>query len=341
MSSNPKHKDKPVIGITLGDINGIGPEVVIKTLRDPRILQLFTPVLFGSTKVLAFYKKALDESQFAYAQVKGDMGELIHKKVNVVNCWEDMIPINVGEVTPEGGRAAFLALKIASDYLKEGMIDGIVTAPINKKNIQQKDFEFPGHTEFFTSTFGVKDSLMFMVSETLKIGVATGHMPVQNISAALTKEVLESKLRIMLESLRQDFGYSKPRVAVLGLNPHAGEDGLLGNEEKETIRPVMEKLKEEGHLLFGPFPADGFFGKGDHAKYDGVMAMYHDQGLIPFKTLTFQQGTNFTAGLPVVRTSPDHGTAYTLAGKNEASENSMRAALFTALDIIKNRRENL
>ena len=341
MSSNPKHKDIPVIGITLGDINGIGPEVVIKTLRDNRILQLFTPVIFGSTKVLAFYKKALDETQFAYAQMKGDIGELIRKKVNVVNCWDDMVPIDVGEVTPDGGSAAFMALQKATEFLKDGKIDGIVTAPINKKNIQQKDFEFPGHTEFFTSTFGVKDSLMFMVSETLKIGVVTGHVPVTKIAGALTKEVLESKLRIMLDSLRKDFGYSKPRVAVLGLNPHAGEDGLLGDEEKDTIRPVLEKFREEGHLVYGPFPADGFFGKGDHAKYDGILAMYHDQGLIPFKTLTFQQGTNFTAGLPVVRTSPDHGTAYSLAGKNEASENSMRAAVFTALDIIKNRRENL
>jgi 4-hydroxythreonine-4-phosphate dehydrogenase len=252
-----------------------------------------------------------------------------------------MVPINVGEVTQDGGRAAFLALREACEYLKDGRIDGVVTAPINKKNIQQQDFDFPGHTEFFTTTFGVNDSLMFMVSETLKIGVATGHMPLSRVSAALTGDVLESKLRIMLQSLKQDFGISKPRVAVLGLNPHAGEDGLLGNEEADVVRPVLNALREEGHLLFGPFPADGFFGKGDHSRYDAVMAMYHDQGLIPFKTLTFQQGTNFTAGLPIVRTSPDHGTAYSLAGKNEASETSMRAALFTALDIIKNRNENL
>lgn len=341
MSSSSKNKDKPVIGITLGDINGIGPEVVIKALSDPRMLQLFTPVVFGSTKVLAFYRKALDEQQFAYAQVKGDGHELMNKKVNVVNCWDEMVPINVGEVTPDGGRAAFLGLQKACEYLRDGIVHGVVTAPINKKNIQQKDFEFPGHTEFFTTTFGVNDSLMFMVSETLKIGVATGHMPLREVSEALTRERLESKLRIMIRSLQQDFGIKKPRIAVLGLNPHAGEDGLLGQEEKTMIRPLLDDLREEGHLLFGPFPADGFFGKGEHARFDAVMAMYHDQGLIPFKTLTFQQGTNYTAGLPVVRTSPDHGTAYPLAGKNEASENSMRAALFTALDIIRHRNENM
>ncbi len=341
MSSHSKQNDKPVIGITLGDINGIGPEVVIKTLSDNRILQLFTPVIFGSTKVLAFYRKAMEEQHFNYAQVKNNSRELIYKKVNVVNCWDEMMPISVGEVTPEGGQAAFLALKEAANYLKEGAIDALVTAPINKKNIQQKDFEFPGHTEFFASTFGVRDSLMFMVSETMKIGVATGHMPLQKVSRSLTRGVLESKLSIMLHSLKNDFGLHKPRVAILGLNPHAGEDGLLGKEEDEVIRPVMKKLKEDGHLLFGPFPADGFFGKGEHTRYDAIMAMYHDQGLIPFKTLTFQQGTNFTAGLPVIRTSPDHGTAYSLAGKNEANENSMRAAVFTALDIIKNRKENV
>ncbi len=341
MSTNLNSRDKPVIGITLGDINGIGPEVVIKSLSDPRMLQLFTPVIFGSNKVLAFYRKALDEQNFNYSQLKGDDNELTPKKVNVVNCWDEMIPINVGEVTPDGGRAAFLALKKACEFLKDGIIQGVVTAPINKKNIQQKDFDFPGHTEFFTTTFGVSESLMFMVSETLKIGVATGHVPVGKIREVLTGDTLENKLRIMISSLKQDFGIAKPRVAVLGLNPHAGENGLLGNEEQDTIRPVLEKLKDEGNLLFGPFPADGFFGKGDHARYDAVMAMYHDQGLIPFKTMTFQQGTNYTAGLPIVRTSPDHGTAYSLAGKNEASETSMRAALFTALDIIKNRHENL
>ncbi len=304
MSSNPKLKDKPVIGITLGDINGIGPEVVIKSLSDARILNLFTPVVFGSTKVLSFYRKAVEENAFNYTQVKNGSHELIYKKVNVVNCWEDMMPINMGEVTKEGGDAAFLALKTGVEFLKDGIIDGIVTAPINKKNIQQPGFEFPGHTEFFTTTFGVKESLMFMVSPSLRIGVATGHIPLEKVAGALTPEVLEAKLRIMELSLKQDFGIAKPKIAVLGLNPHAGEDGLLGSEEQEIIRPVMAKLKNEGLLVLGPFPADGFFGTGEFRKYDGIMAMYHDQGLIPFKTLSFQQGINYTAGLPIVRTSP-------------------------------------
>lgn len=339
MSSNPKHKDKPNIGITLGDINGIGPEVVIKSLSDPRILNFFTPVIFGSTKVLSFYRKAIEENGFNYTQVKNGSRELLPKKVNVVNCWPDMMPINIGEVTKEGGEAAFLALKTGVEYLRDGLIEGIVTAPINKKNIQQQGFEFPGHTEYFTTTFGVKESLMFMVSEQLKIGVVTGHLPLHQVSQTLTGDLLETKLRIMEHSLREDFGIKKPKIAVMGLNPHAGEDGLLGSEENDVIRPVISKLKNEGHLIVGPFPADGFFGKGEFHSYDGIMAMYHDQGLIPFKTLTFQQGINYTAGLPIVRTSPDHGTAYGLAGKNLANENSMRAALFMALDIIKNRKE--
>ncbi len=338
MSTHSKHKHKPVIGITLGDINGIGPEVTIKALSDNRILNYITPVIYGSSKVLAFYRKALSADHFNYTTYKN---EIIHKKVNVVNCWQDMLPIDLGQVTEAGGTSSYRALEGAVRHLKEGVIDAIVTAPINKQNIQNDDFRFAGHTEFFAAQFGTKDSLMFMVSDSLRVAVATGHIPLKDVAASLTADVLTSKLNIMLESLRNDFGIGKPRIAVLGLNPHAGEDGLLGSEEKDIIQPVIDTFKNNGNLIFGPFPADGFFGKGDYRKYDGILAMYHDQGLIPFKSLSFQQGVNFTAGLPIVRTSPDHGTAYGLAGKNEASEGSMREAIFMAKDILMSRLDKM
>lgn len=338
MSTTVHPNDKPVIGITLGDINGIGPEVVIKSLSDSRILNLMTPVIYGSTKVLSFYRKTLDNPQIQYAQVKQE-ADFIPRKINVVNCWQDMMPIEVGSVTREAGEAAFLALQKGVDHLKSGVIDAIVTAPINKKNIQQQDFQFAGHTEYFAHRFEVPDSLMFMISEQFRVAVATGHIPLKDVAASLTREVLESKLSIMLHSLRIDFGLNKPRIAVMGLNPHAGEEGLLGHEEEKIITPLINRLRDQGNLIFGPFPADGFFGRGDHLKFDGVLAMYHDQGLIPFKLSTFQQGVNFTAGLPVVRTSPDHGTAYSLAGKNAASELSMRTALYAACEIVEKRKE--
>jgi 4-hydroxythreonine-4-phosphate dehydrogenase len=285
---------------------------------------------------LAFYRKALSADHFNYTSYRD---KVTHKKVNVVNCWEDMLPIDMGMVTESGGMSAYRALECAVRHLKEGVIDAVVTAPINKHNIQNADFRFAGHTEYFSAQFGAKESLMFMVSENLRIGVATGHMPVKDISTRLTHELLTSKLSIMVESLKEDFAIAKPRVAVLGLNPHAGEEGLLGTEEQEIIQPVISDFKRKGNLMFGPFPADGFFGKGEYKKFDGIMAMYHDQGLIPFKTLSFSKGVNFTAGLPIVRTSPDHGTAYPLAGKNEASYDSMQAAIFMAMDILKSRME--
>lgn len=340
MSSNSKQEDKPRIGITLGDINGVGPEVIIKALRDNRVLNYITPVIYGSTKTLSYYRKALNFEDFSYSHVKED-GNFHPKKVNVVNCWEDVLEINVGAVTPEGGQASLLAIKKATEDLRAGYIDAVVTAPINKNNIQSETFNFAGHTEYFTKSFNSEDSLMFMVTADLKIGVATGHIPIQEVSKALTKEVLISKLTIMENSLKNDFGIKKPRIAVLGLNPHAGEDGLLGKEDAALIRPVIEMFKKKGKLVFGPLPADGFFGKADYKKFDGILAMYHDQGLIPFKTLAFENGVNFTAGLKIIRTSPDHGTAYDIAGKNEAVATSMREAIFLAREIYKNRREQL
>lgn len=332
-------KHKPIIGISLGDVNGIGPEVVIKALADSRMLNFFTPVIYGSSRVLSFYKKLLNIDEFNYSQVKEEHN-FIPKKTNVVNCWNDPVEITPGVENKVGGTTAWQALKKASEDLKDGFIDAIVTAPITKANIQSDEFKFPGHTEYFASLFEVKDALMFMVSEQLRIGVVSGHVPLSEATGKVTKKALEQSLTAMEQSLKLDFGIAKPRIAVLGLNPHAGEEGLLGDKEEKVIKPVVSDMKKHGKLIFGPFPSDGFFGSKEYKKFDAVLAMYHDQGLIPFKSFSFGSGVNFTAGLPAVRTSPDHGTAYSIAGKNEASPDSMRAALMTALDIVKNRRES-
>lgn len=330
--------DKPIIGITIGDINGIGPEIIIKSLSDARLLRFFTPVIYGSSKVLSYYKKAVKANEFNYTQPKSD-GSFNDKKINVVNCWNELVDIQVGAVTKEAGHCAFLAIQQASDDLKAGHLDAIVTAPINKSNIQGEDFQFPGHTEYFTQKFNAPESLMLLVSGKLRVGVVTGHIPIKDVSNQLSKELIIKKLNILAHSLKKDFGILKPKIAVLGLNPHAGEEGLLGDEEKDIVTPAINVLKEKGKLVFGPFPADGFFGMAQYKNFDAVLAMYHDQGLIPFKTLAFENGINFTAGLSAIRTSPDHGTAYDIAGKNLANETSFREALYLACDIIKNRKE--
>lgn len=337
MSTNHKVERKPKIGITIGDLNGIGPEVIIKALSDQRMIKQFTPIIYGSTKVLSYYRKALDFKDFNYTQIRNH--QFLHNKINVVNCWDETVEITIGEEKKEAGEAAFLALKQSVADLKEGAIDAVVTAPINKNNIQSEDFKFPGHTEYFTESFDSKESLMFLTGPQLRVGVATGHIPVTEISSKLTKELIKKKIQIMEDSLKYDFGIGKPKIAVMGLNPHAGEGGLLGPEDDDIIRPAVMELKNKGKLIFGPYPADGFFGKGDYKKFDGILAMYHDQGLIPFKTLAFNNGVNFTAGLPIIRTSPDHGTAYDIAGKNLADAQSMREAIFLAYDIFKNRQE--
>lgn len=329
---------KPVVGITIGDINGIGPEVIIKALSDSRILNHLTPVVFGSTKVLSFYRKMLKFEDFNYSQLKS-ISEINTRKVNVVNCWPEMVEIKVGQVTSEAGNCAYLALREATNYLKEDKIDAIVTAPINKKNIQRDDFKFVGHTDFIAEELGAADNLMLMVNDKLRIGVVTAHIPVSEISQNLTQEAIEKKLKIMIKTLKRDFGIDKPKVALLGLNPHAGEDGLLGEEESGIIEPVITAFKNKGDLVFGPFPSDGFFGTLQYQKYDGILAMYHDQGLIPFKMLGFESGVNFTAGIPKVRTSPDHGTAYSIAGKNIATATSMREAIYLAADTVKIRNQ--
>lgn len=329
---------KPIIGITIGDINGIGPEVIIKALGNPTINNHITLVIYGSTKSLSYYKKALELDDFNYSQVR-EVGNFHLKKVNVINCWEETIEISSGSSTKEAGSAAFKAIEAATKDLKAGVIDAVVTAPINKHNIQSEEFKFAGHTEYFTEALGAKDSLMLLCSEGLRVAVVTGHIPIKDVSNAITKERVEIKLKILIQSLKKDFGITKPKIAVLGLNPHAGEEGLLGSEDKEILLPLINGYREKGHLCYGPFPADGFFGTDTYRKYDAVLAMYHDQGLIPFKTLAFDSGVNYTAGLSAIRTSPDHGTAYDIAGKNLGSEESMRQAIYTALDIVKNRRE--
>ena len=329
------NNEPPVIGITIGDINGIGPEVIIKTLRDKRILNSFTPVIYGSTNTLSYYRKSFHIDDFHYSQVKKE-GEFIPQKVNVVNCW-DALDINTGIATKVAGEACFKALKKAVEDLKSGLINAVVTAPINKHTIQSEEFNFVGHTEYFTNEFNARESLMLMVSGNLRIAMVSGHDPLKDVAGTITKEKLKNKLKILDKTLKNDFGIAKPKIAVMGLNPHAGEEGLLGDEEEKVIKPVLEEFKNDGNLVYGPFPADGFFGKGDYKKYDAILAMYHDQGLIPFKTLAFDTGVNYTAGLPIIRSSPDHGTAYSIAGKNEADENSMRQAIYLAIDVYKTR----
>jgi len=316
----------------MGDINGVGPEVIIKALRDHKLLEFFNPVIYGSGKVISFYRKALDINDFNYSQIKDD--QLIPKRINVINCWFENFEIKPGTGTKESGQFSFLALKKACEDLKNGKIHGLVTGPINKHEMPE-EFNFVGHTEFLGSYFEVKETLMFLISEGLRVGLVTGHLPLKDVAQKITKSSVEGKLRILEKSLINDFGIGKPRIAVLGLNPHAGEDGMLGTEEKNILIPVIKEFKQNGKLIFGPYPADGFFGSGQYASFDGILAMYHDQGLIPFKTLAFSKGVNFTAGLPIIRTSPDHGTGYSIAGKNQADEQSMRSAIYLAYDIAK------
>lgn len=331
-----KTQEKPRIGITLGDLNGIGPEVAIKALADSRVLQMVTPIVYGSTRVLSFYRKLMNLDEFNYSQVK-NKGQFFPKAINVVNCWEDIIEIQPGKPSPESAKGALLSLQKAVSDLKEGVIDGLVTGPIDKNTIHGESFPFRGHTEYLMSEFNETECLMLMTGNDLRVGLVTEHVPLKDVSSLITKERVELKIRLLELTLKKDFNTSKPRIAVLGLNPHAGDEGLIGDEENNVIRPVISDLKNRGKLIFGPFPADGFFASIQHKKYDGILAMYHDQGLIPFKSLSFESGVNFTAGLPVIRTSPDHGTAYNIAGKNLADESSMRHAIYTATDIVHNR----
>ncbi|MDO6437609.1 4-hydroxythreonine-4-phosphate dehydrogenase PdxA [Cyclobacterium sp. 1_MG-2023] len=332
-------KNKPVIGISIGDINGIGAEVTMKALLDNRLQKMITPVIYGHGKALTYYRRALDMNDFNFIQVKS-IEDVHHRKINVINVVQDSPEVMPGVETRDAGSMALAAIDQAIIDLKSGHLDALVTAPLNKNNINSTETPFVGHTEYLTEAFDTKESMMFMVSEDMRIGLVTGHLPLREVADAVTGPAIKAKLKIMIRSLKENFGVLKPKIAVLGLNPHAGEDGLLGSEEMETIQPVVKSFKEEGDLVFGPYPSDGFFGMIHQKKFDGVLAMYHDQGLIPFKTICFDSGVNFTAGLPIIRTSPDHGTAYNIAGKNNANPGSMRSAIFLAHDMVK-QKENL
>ena len=325
------------IGITQGDSNGIGYEVIIKALSDPRIMDMFVPVVYGSSKFFGYNKKLVPEAEQLNTNVISAAADAKAKRVNIINCVPDSYNIEFGQATKDGAAAAFASLRAAVADLQAGAIDALVTAPFNKHSMEESGFDFPGHTEFLESRFPGGQSLMFMCSENLKVGVATNHTPLAKVPEVLTSDLIVSKLKVMNASLKQDFCIEKPKIAVLGLNPHAGDQGSLGREEIDIIAPAVEAASQEGILAFGPFSPDGFFGNNHYTKFDAVLAMYHDQGLIPFKTLAFDQGVNFTAGLPVVRTSPDHGTGYDIAGKNLASPRSMLYALYMACDICRHR----
>lgn len=329
--------NKIIVGITQGDSNGIGYEVIIKALADPRILEQFTPVIYGSSKLFGFYRKTIPEIEQMDTNAINSATEAHPKRINIVNCLPDSTFAEPGQATAESAKGAILSLERAVAELKEGKIDVLVTGPINKKAMSTQGFGFPGHTEFIQNAFGVKDVAMFMVSHRLKLAVVTGHIPLKDVASSISEEKILSKLRLLNSSLKQDFVIDQPKIAVLSLNPHSGDGGLLGTEEQDIIIPAIRKATEEGIHAFGPFSPDGFFGLNHYEKYDATLAMYHDQGLSPFKSLSFEDGVNFTAGLPVVRTSPDHGTAYEMAGRDEADPLSMRAAIFTAVDIWRNR----
>ena len=325
------------IGITQGDINGVGYEVILKTFANEEMFSLCTPVIYGSPKVAIYHRNAI-ESQTNFSVINS-AAEAHDGQLNLVNCFgEDEIKIDFGKPSAEAGNAAFMALERALAEMKEGLIDALVTAPINKKTIQQDGFHFPGHTEYIEKKMGEgKQALMILMNDHLRVALVTTHLPVSQIAANITKERVEEKLQILNESLKRDFAIDNPRIAVLALNPHCGDNGLIGNEEQDILQPVVTNCFKHGIRCFGPYAADGFFGSGNYQHFDAVLAMYHDQGLAPFKALCMGDGVNYTAGLPIVRTSPDHGTAYDIAGKNEADESSFRQAVYTALDVYRHR----
>ena len=327
---------KPIIGITCGDINGIGTEVIIKTLSDNRILEFCTPVFFGSNKLINFYRKAMPEQNFNWQNIK-ELNRLNTKQVNIFNCWEEEVLIQPGQLTEIGGKCAVRSLLVATDALKKNEIHGLVTAPIHKKNVQSAEFNYTGHTPFLKNFFGVNEVVMILFANEFRVALLTEHIPVNEVAAAISKELILKKLYILNESLKKDFGIDKPKIAVLGLNPHAGDEGLIGKEEETIIKPAIKEAKQNNLIVTGPFSADGFFARQYHDRFDAVLAMYHDQGLIPFKSLAYGEGVNYTAGLPVVRTSPDHGTAFDIAGKGKADESSILTAIFECINIINNR----
>ena len=328
--------NKPVIGISCGDVNGIGIELIIKTFSDNRILEHCTPVIFASNKVINFYRKTLPELNLSFSSIK-DFSRINHKQVNLFSCWEEDIQVTPGQLTDEGGKYAVLSLQTAVAALKQKQIDGLVTAPIHKKNIQSADFNFTGHTPYLKQMFGVNDVVMMLCAGDFRVALVTEHVPVGEVAKHITKEKILSKLHLINQSLQKDFGIEKPKIAVLGLNPHAGDEGLIGNEEETIIKPAIKEAKNNNMLVVGPYSADAFFARRSFERFDAVLAMYHDQGLIPFKTLASGDGVNFTAGLPAVRTSPDHGVAFDIAGKDKADNSSFLTAIFECIDIFNRR----
>ncbi|MEQ1675359.1 MAG: 4-hydroxythreonine-4-phosphate dehydrogenase PdxA [Chitinophagaceae bacterium] len=327
---------KPVIGISCGDLNGIGIEIIIKTFSDSRLLDHCTPVIFASNKALNFYRKSVPEMNINYSSTK-EFNRINPKQVNLFTCWEEEVAITPGQLTDAGGKYAVLSLQTAVAALKQKQIDGLVTAPIHKKNTQSAEFNFTGHTPYLKSIFEVNDVVMMLCAGDFRVALVTEHIPVGDIAKHITKEKIVSKLNIVHQSLQKDFGIDKPRIAVLGLNPHAGDEGLIGNEEETIIKPAIKEAKNNNMLVVGPYSADAFFARRHFEKFDAVLAMYHDQGLIPFKALASGEGVNYTAGLPAVRTSPDHGVAFDIAGKDKADNASFLTALFECIDIINRR----
>ena len=328
--------NKKRVGITQGDINGVGYEVILKTFSDPVMLELCTPIIYGSPKVAAYHRKSLDlPTNFS---IVNSAAEAVYNRLSVVNCTDDEVKVEFSKADPEAGKAALGALERAIEEYKEGLVDVIVTAPINKHTIQSETFAFPGHTEYIEERLGNgAKSLMILMKDDFRVALVTGHIPVSQIASTIAKELIQEKLAIFNHSLKQDFAIGAPRIAVLSLNPHAGDEGLLGKEEEEIIIPALKEMAARGILCYGPYPADGFMGSGNFTHFDGVLAMYHDQGLAPFKALAMDEGVNYTAGLPVIRTSPAHGTAYDIAGKGLASEDSFRQAIYVAIDVFRNR----
>ena len=328
---------KLIVGITQGDGNGISYEVIIKALADERILDMCTPVIYGSSKIFGFYKKHIHNIENINTNVITSAKDVHHKRVNIVNCLPENVFVEPGQPTPESAKSAMTALDRAVEDIKEGYIDVLVTAPFNKRAMSAEGFNYTGHTEYLEEKFGVDEVAMIMVSEQLKVGVVTGHISLKEVPSKITTEKILAKLRLMRQSLQRDFGADAPKIAVLGLNPHCGDGGLLGDEEQQIILPAVKAANNEGIMAFGPYSPDGFFGLGNYQKFDAVLAMYHDQGLTPFKALAFEEGVNYTAGLPIVRTSPDHGTAYEMAGRDMADPRSMKSAIYAAIDIYNHR----
>jgi 4-hydroxythreonine-4-phosphate dehydrogenase len=329
-----KKAEKIKIGISIGDTNGIGIEVILKTFLDSRMLDFCTPILFGSSKVISHHKKALNLN----VSINGisNFKQVIEHKINLFNVWKEDVVVEFGQANKIAGKYAFLSLSNAVEALKDGDIDVLVTAPINKENIQSDDFKFQGHTEYLSSKLNGEE-LMILMTDTLRVGLITGHIPIQDVAKTITPELIEKQVAILYDSLVKDFNIRKPKIAILGLNPHCGDNGVIGDEDQKVVLPTIEKIKSTGKLVYGPYAADSFFGSEAYKQFDGILAMYHDQGLAPFKTLSFGKGVNFTAGLDKVRTSPDHGTAYEIAGKNKANEASFKEAIFIAIEIYKNR----